>query len=494
MQQTGTGLLADRLKSQSRLWFGKHLYRYFDRLQDNFHRRSLTATDSAEKSELLSQQHAVKLGQDEGFRLFAEHINSGFNSKRAYDTGSYPALDRLAQRLEKLPDAYFESEKPQLRNFCRAIAPITILAGFQQILTPLKLEEAHRYHALTMFQGLLIQELSKLYDELLESLPVETQTENVEAWISHIKQQLKEKNLSTQERALTETRLQRLLKMHSHRRSVTSNAATIEPSDSELLDAVANIFRQLPARRRLSSGVLASLNTMQTCISALALRDRSEFMHPLHPARQVCCQIINTLDQWDDAQPIQRQQFEAELKTISRKFNDRNIEANQFNSIRKQIDACCQHLLQSIKLNDRRNLNAEVGQKRLTRLRRKVHDMLDEKTQHIDLPLSIDNMLYGPMTTVILYHWLRHGSNSATLRRSLQLIDDILWYIQPHSDWSALRRAKAMSKDIETELSNGLQRINYGYHATQALIENLHKLRLIASGRSVKLSKPDVNH
>jgi hypothetical protein len=103
-------------------------------------------------------------------------------------------------------------------------------------------------------------------------------------------------------------------------------------------------------------------------------------------------------------------------------------------------------------------------------------------------------MLYGPMTTVILYHWLRHGSNSATLRRSLQLIDDILWYIQPHSDWSALRRAKAMSKDIETELSNGLQRINYGYHATQALIENLHKLRLIASGRSVKLSKPDVNH
>ena len=138
-------------------------------------------------------------------------------------------------------------------------------------------------------------------------------------------------------------------------------------------------------------------------------------------------------------------------------------------------------------------MNAEVGQKRLTRLRKKVHEMLDQKTASLPttLPLSVDNMLYGPMTTIILYHWLRHGSNSAPLRRSLQLIDDIIWYIQPHSDWSELRRAKAMSKDIETELSDGLQRINYSYQASQALIDELHQLRLIASGRSVSINKPD---
>jgi hypothetical protein len=214
-------------------------------------------------------------------------------------------------------------------------------------------------------------------------------------------------------------------------------------------------------------------------------------MHPLHPARQICRQIINTLNQWDDAQAAQRQQFDLELKAVSRKFTGHNISASQFNSVRAEVDACCQHLLQSIKLNDKRSLNADVGQKRLTRLRKKVHDMLDEKTDGAELSVSVDNMLYGPMTTIILYHWLRHGSNSAPLRRSLQLVDDILWYIKPHSDWSELRRAKAMSKDIETELSDGLQRINYGYRAAQILIEELHQLRLNASGRSVSISKPD---
>ena len=491
MLQTGTGLLADRLKSQSRLWFGEHLYRYFERLEDNFHRRALSANNPAEQAELLAQQKAVKRGQDEAFRLFADHINLAFNTKRAYDIGGHPELDRLAQGLEKLSDAYFKHEKPQLRIICRAIAPITVLAGFQQILVPLKLEASHRHQALTMFQGLLIQELNKLYSDLLSSLPVESQTHNLEAWISHIKQQLAEKNLSTQERALTETRLQRLLKLHSHRHSKNSNTVQIEPSDEELLNTVATLFQQLTTRRRLSSGVLSSLNTLQTSVSALALQDRSVFMHPLHPARQVCRQLVNTLNQWDDAPLAQRQQFETELKAISKKFSDHHINANQFNAVREQVDACCQHLLQSIKLNDKRSLNADVGQKRLARLRRKVHEMLDEKTTELDLPVNIGNMLYGPMTTIILYHWLRHGSNSAPLRRSLQLVDDILWYIQPHSNWSELRRAKAMSKDIETELSDGLQRINYGYHATQTLIDELHQLRLAASGRSVSVPLPD---
>jgi hypothetical protein len=59
--------------------------------------------------------------------------------------------------------------------------------------------------------------------------------------------------------------------------------------------------------------------------------------------------------------------------------------------------------MQSIKLNDKYQLNAEAGQKRLTRLRKKVHDMLNEKTHHI-APLSIDNMLHGTMLTVIFYH------------------------------------------------------------------------------------------
>ncbi len=489
MPHSDTGLLVDRLKSQSRQWFGEQLYRYFERLQDNFHRRALTANSGSEQNELLDQQRAVRAGQDEAFRLFADHINHAFTTKRDYEAGNYPELDRLAQQLEKLPDDSFAKEKPELQYFCRAIAPITLLAGFQHLMTPLRLDTQHRHQALTMFQGLFINELSKLYDNLAATLPKPINAHNLADWIAHSKLQLSEKNLTTQQRALTELRLQRLLKLHDYRET-SSVAKPIEVTDNELIEAAASIFHQLSNRRRLSPSILAGLNTLQNQVSSIALQDRQSFLHSLHPARQVCRQIVNALSHWDDADSSQRLQFEGALKIISRKLAKNNIQASDFTQIRKQVDECCQHLLQSIKLNDKRNLSTDVGQKRLTRLRRKVHEMLDEKTAELKLPTSVDNMLYGPMTTIVLYHWLRHGSNSTPLRRSMKLIDDILWYIKPHADWSELRRAKAMGKDIETELSEGLARINYSYHASQALIEELHQLRMIASGRSASLNRP----
>ncbi|MEX1669765.1 DUF1631 family protein [Zhongshania guokunii] len=489
MPHSDTGPLLDRLKSQARQWFGEHLYRYFDRLQDNFHRRALTASSTAEQDELLKQQRAVKAGQDEAFRLFADHINQAFIAKRSLETGSYPELDRLALQLEKLPDAPFGKEKTELHYFCRAIAPITLLAGFQHIIVPLRLDDQHRHQALTMFQGLFIQELSKLYEQLFDALPKPIPAHNLGDWIAHSKLQLSEKNLSTQQRALTELRLQRLLKLYDHRQN-SSAVPTIEPTDGELIEAAASIFHGLSNRRRLSPSILASLNTLQNKVSSIALQDRQSFLHALHPARQVCRQIVNALAHWDNADNSQRFQFEGALKIISRKLAKDGVQANDFTQIRSQVDDCCQHLLQSIKLNDKRNLSAEVGQKRLTRLRRKVHEMLDEKTAAIQLPAGVDNMLYGPMTTIVLYHWLRHGSNSTPLRRSMKLIDDILWYIKPHADWSELRRAKAMSKDLEAELSEGLARINYSYQASQALIDELHQLRMIASGRSTSLKRP----
>ncbi len=489
MSLSDTGLLVDRLKSQSRQWFGEQLYRYFERLQDNFHRRALTAKTNAEQNELLAQQLAVKAGQDEAFRLFAEHVNQAFCSKREYETGNYPELDRLAQQLEKLPDDGFANEKPELQFFCRAIAPITLLAGFQHLMKPLRLDSKHRHQALTMFQGLFINELSKLYNNLASTLPKPVQAHNLADWIAHSKLQLSERNLTTQQRALTELRLQRLLKLHDYRQS-SSGVSPIEATDNELIEAAASIFHGLSNRRRLSPSILAALNTLQNQVSSIALQDRHNFLHSLHPARQVCRQIVNALSHWDDADNGQRLQFEGALKIISRKLAKKDIHANDFTQIRKQVDDCCQHLLQSIKVNDKRNISGDVGQKRLTRLRRKVHEMLDKKTAALKLPTSVDNLLYGPMTTIVLYHWLRHGSNSTPLRRSMKLIDDILWYIKPHADWSELRRAKAMSKDLETELSDGLARINYSYQASQALIEELHQLRMIASSRSTSLNRP----
>jgi hypothetical protein len=211
MPHINSALLSTRLKLQARQWINDHLNRYFERLQDNFHHRVLTAHNSAKQADLLSQYNSVKAGQDQAFRLFSAHITQLFSTKRTYEPGIYSDLDSLANQLEKLPEPQFGHEKVQLQYFCQAVSPISLLAGFQRMIVPLKLGHIHRQQALTMFQGLFIQQLGKLYEIVQTSLLKQNQAHSPEDWINHSKKQLAEKSLSSQQHALTELRLQRLL-------------------------------------------------------------------------------------------------------------------------------------------------------------------------------------------------------------------------------------------------------------------------------------------
>ncbi|MFT5887614.1 MAG: hypothetical protein ACI9BO_000420 [Zhongshania sp.] len=179
MPHINSELLSTRLKLQARQWINDHLNHYFERLQDNFHRRALTVHNSAEQADLLAQHNPVKAEQDEVFRLFSAHIT------------------------------HFSAPS-----------------------------------------------------------------------------------------ALTELRLQGQRNTHQD--------ISVEPSDDELFQSTANIFHKLSNRCRLTPYVLAALNTMQTQVSSIALRNRSAFIHSLHPARQACRQVFNALAHWDGAESKQR--------------------------------------------------------------------------------------------------------------------------------------------------------------------------------------------
>ncbi len=481
MDTTIAATLTATMNTLTNKWFDDHLYRYLERLQDNFHRRALSTADKIEQDALLAQQQRIKNGQDEAYRQFSRQLQHNINNSRPYSPGGHTKLDQLLQRCQQQQNQQLSDHCATL---CRAISPMLILASFQHLAKPLKIDRQHLSQALSLFNVLVLREAPKLYDILLAQLPG-TSTPHpqrgLEDWISHIEQQLNEQNLNARQRALNELRLQRL----RSRDKPLSTDASDKLSDQQLISEAAAIFsRSHINRRQLSPSVVASLNTLQTLVSNVALQDRQLFLNPLHPARQICHQLVASSERWQHADPSLQQEFERSLRDIVRGLERDQQHGKHFSQRQDEVDRCCQQLVQSAKLNDRRKLHAEAGKRRITRLRRKVHALIDQKTHGVNLPASIDNLLYGPMTSILLFHWLRHGSNSDALRRNLGLVDDILWYIKPHRDWTLLRRAKDMGGDVEQRLLDGFKRINLDDSSARALIDELHQLRLIASGMS----------
>ncbi|WP_286695108.1 DUF1631 family protein, partial [Spongiibacter sp. UBA1325] len=151
-------------------------------------------------------------------------------------------------------------------------------------------------------------------------------------------------------------------------------------SDQQLIREAAAIFgRSHVNRRQLSASILASLNTLQTIVSSVALRDRQLFLNPLHPARQISHQLVASSERWQHADPSLQQNFERATRDIVKQLSGQTPSSADFNALQESVDQCCQQLVQSAKLNDRRKLHAEAGKRRITRLRRKVHALIDQK-------------------------------------------------------------------------------------------------------------------
>ena len=482
MNAAAADKLTASMVSLTNAWFDDHLYRFLERLQDNFHRRALGSTDHNEQKILLDQQQRVRQGQDEAYRQFSRQLQHKISGTSAYIPGYHPKLDLLMQRCDR-------QQSPQLSErisrLCRAISPMSVLAGFQQLTDPLKIDNRHLSQSLALFNVLVMREIQQLYDSLLNQLPEsdDEQSGGLDGWIAHIERQLSQQNLTAQQRALNEARLARLRSRHSGAADHRGNEAL---SDQQLLREAAAIFSRCRLNRQhpFPPRMLASLNSLQTLVSGIALQDRQLFLNPLHPARRVSQQLVSGSLRWQQADPLLQEEFEGTLHRIVRDLRNSEGGCEAFAAQQAEVDQCCQQLVQSAKLNDRRRLHLEAGKRRVTRLRRKVHTLIDQKTHGVNLPASIDNLLYGPMTSILLYHWLRNGSNSDALRRNLGLVDDILWYIKPHRDWALMRRAKAMGNDIEQRLLDGLKRVNVDDSSARALIDELHQLRLIASGLS----------
>ena len=101
MDAAAADKLTATLVSLTNAWFDDHLYRFLERLQDNFHRRALDSRDDSEQQALLNQQQRIRSGQDEAYRQFTRQLQQKISGATPYIPGYHPKLDLLMQRCDQ---------------------------------------------------------------------------------------------------------------------------------------------------------------------------------------------------------------------------------------------------------------------------------------------------------------------------------------------------------------------------------------------------------
>ncbi|MBD2858738.1 DUF1631 family protein [Spongiibacter sp. KMU-158] len=466
--------IRQRLQRSCTDWLEKQSASYLIRLQDNLVRRASCLPASAERSALFSQQLLIAAASPRATATLLSDLHSNLQGKLPYQTASNSALDQLNRLWQDI----FPEQAEALLTSLRAISPVVVLAQFPNYAHQLELEPNQHNQALNLFNILVVKELPKLYRELQRQLhSVKDPQAELSGWLSHTSTQLTQSPLNGQQRALGQLRLQRL-----QNRLQNKSRPKIQPvSDETLLEVVANIFANVQTLSRLPNNLRATLNNLQNHCSRTALTDQQSFMNPLHPARVICQEVVSSCHLFEQATAEAQIQFVADLRHGVAQLEN---SSHNDNTVQALFHTSCSQLQSSAQLSKRRESQRQQGQENMARLRLQVHKLIDRKTENCSLSPEISELFYGPLTTIVIYFWSRHGSNSQAIQGYLKLIDDIIWYTHAHQNWNSLREAKDLGPRIESQLEEGLKRINYDQIETQKLIAKLHQLRYQALERS----------
>lgn len=202
-------------------------------------------------------------------------------------------------------------------------------------------------------------------------------------------------------------------------RQQTGKAAALAPSDSDTFDLVGLLYSHLQREIRDDAPAAALVKRMQLTLLRVALQDRSFFVRPNHPARQLLSTVSETAAKWladDDIDP----QLLAPLQqavTHAVKRYDGNLEV--FEQSNKQLQAHIEAQVRRAETLERRHVEAARGKEKLEAAKLRAEQVLGEIIGEQPLPKFTRALLNQAWADVLTLTYLRHGEGSEEWKRQL---------------------------------------------------------------------------
>ena len=202
-------------------------------------------------------------------------------------------------------------------------------------------------------------------------------------------------------------------------RQQTGKVAALAPGDSDTFDLVGLLYSHLQREIRDDAPAAALVKRMQLTLLRVALQDRSFFVRPNHPARQLLSTVSETAAKWladDDIDP----QLLAPLQqavTHAVKNYDGNLQV--FEQSNKQLQVHIETQVRRAETLERRHVEAARGKEKLEAAKLRAEQVLGEVIGEQPLPKFTRALLNQAWSDVLTLTYLRHGEGSEEWNRQL---------------------------------------------------------------------------
>lgn len=260
----------------------------------------------------------------------------------------------------------------------------------------------------------------------------------------------------------------------------------INQIDDETIDVISMIFDYILDDKTLPDFIKAMIGRLQIPVLKVAIVDRGFFTDKLHPARQLLNELAYAGVGWTEESEAAKdrlyEKMEATVRRILGEFdNDVGIFANLLDDFRGFLDEEKRNFAFA---QEQIGIQAqESGQ--LERVRLRAAEEIAARLAGRTVPEEIREFLATSWLQLVTTVHLEDGEDGPACARALQVMDDLLWSIEPKTNAEQRRRLGVLLPILLAELREAQLRIGRSEDdiKTFAAVLEQHHFTSLKAGR-----------
>lgn len=262
--------------------------------------------------------------------------------------------------------------------------------------------------------------------------------------------------------------------------SETDNGA-VEAGDMQTIDLVGMLFEYMLSDDHLPDSVKALLSYLHTPFLKIAFIDKGFFEQPEHPARVLLNSLAEAGVRWVSNDGSDQYDIFARIKaTVFRLLQEFKNDVRIFAELLIGFNAYTHNVARRQELMERRALEKAQGEEKLREAKIQVNTEVRSRTDNRDMPSAILLLLLQPWSDYLSFVLLRYGDKSDSWKRALQVIDDLLWTLEPKTRQPEKVKQMELQDALLASLERGFETIGYEQTKGRKLLDAVISLQRMA--------------
>lgn len=245
---------------------------------------------------------------------------------------------------------------------------------------------------------------------------------------------------------------------HALKQNNPAKPQALEQNEENVINLVAMFFDQILADEALPIEIQSLICRLQIPILKVALRDRSFFSNPDHPARLLINSITRIGIAFDTTKPLDRDPIYRKMVEIVQVVNRQyKTDDRIFSELQAELDNVVEKESRKSTVVEQRTTQTEAGKSRIKQARIAAQTSLYHRLKVVDLPEFVRTFLTTHWLQVMVITHLKLGAESSEWVSNEQTVSDLIWICQDHEDARSQQRRERLLPELLDRIERGLE-------------------------------------